>query len=756
MPTNETHRSFDCGPLTINLKNSIPQTKRVLTLAEFCIAFGRYTEVICASFPNRRKELNDYLSILAELSLSFGGSHFYIYHKLFAAKCSARVTHWNQCPYWGALDLELYNRVFLGVQNLSCAICRSMVHTTSDCSLTNPEHPTHLVTSQAAKSTSYTPRPRNDHDRNFTSASGRQVCNSFNSSGCTRQRCRFLHVCNFCGGAHARSICPVRRSSANSNKKLQKYLSSPIIISSLASELGNHPDKKFTQFLLSGLKGCFDPGLESIPNSSIICNNLQSATAEPLIVQALIKKELDSGFMIGPFNSPPFELFRISPIGVATRKFSGKKRLIIDLSAPHGSPHPSINSLIPLDEFSLHYHNIDQAIVLIKKAGRRAWLAKADITSAFKVMPIHPNFWHLFGICWDKKFYFAVRLTFGCKSSPKIFDMLSEALCWILQNNHAIPYLIHLLDDFLVISPSHFPAAKHLTVVQSVFLKLGVPLSPEKTEGPSTSLEFLGILLDSVKFQASLPKEKIDRIITVASNLLDSKHCSKRDLLSLLGHLNYAMCIIPQGRPFISHLLTLATSVSGLEQIVSLNQPCRADLKLWITFLRNWNGITFFYDDFLSQPCDISLFTDAAPSTGFGGFYRGRWFASTWPPELSNSSQNVESTALCELYPIVVAAYLWGSEWSTKNILFHCDNSATVHCINKGRSNAPKIMPFLRRLIWISACHQFVIKAEHIPGHQNETADALSRFLFQKFRILAPNADPNPTPVPPYSELIFL
>ncbi len=183
-------------------------------------------------------------------------------------------------------------------------------------------------------------------------------------------------------------------------------------------------------------------------------------------------------------------------------------------------------------------------------------------------MPIHPNFWHLVGICWDKKFYFAVRLTFGCKSSPKIFHMLSEALCWILQNNHAIPYLIHLLDDFLVISPSNFPAAKQLTVVQSAFSKLGVPLSPEKTEGPSTSLEFLGILLDSVKFQASLPKEKIDCIITVASNLLDSKHCSKRDLLSLLGHLNYAMRIIPQGRPFIFHLLTLTTSASGLEQIV--------------------------------------------------------------------------------------------------------------------------------------------------------------------------------------------
>ncbi|RXN34412.1 proline and serine-rich 1-like protein [Labeo rohita] len=44
--------------------------------------------------------------------------------------------------------------------------------------------------------------------------------------------------------------------------------------------------------------------------------------AEPDVVNDLIKKEVNSGFMIGPFDNPPFEVFRISPVGVATRKFS--------------------------------------------------------------------------------------------------------------------------------------------------------------------------------------------------------------------------------------------------------------------------------------------------------------------------------------------------------------------------------------------------------------------------------------------------
>ncbi len=162
--------------------------------------------------------------------------------------------------------------------------------------------------------------------------------------------------------------------------------------------------------------------------------------------------------MIGPFDEPPFKVFRISPIGIAIR------RLIIDLSSPHNATIPSINSLIPLDD-TLRYHDIEQAVELIKIAGRGAWLAKLDITSAFKVMPIHPDSWHLFGILWERKYYFAVRLTFGCKSSPKMFDMLSEAICWILSNNNAIPHLIHLLDDFLIISPPDAIPAPHILKV---------------------------------------------------------------------------------------------------------------------------------------------------------------------------------------------------------------------------------------------------------------------------------------------------
>ncbi|XP_062282481.1 uncharacterized protein LOC133987208 [Scomber scombrus] len=342
-----------------------------------------------------------------------------------------------------------------------------------------------------------------------------------------------------------------------------------------------------------------------MPVSSYHCHNLQSATSEPDSVDALLTDEVHNMFMIGPFSSPPFPLVRINPIGIATRKDSGKKRLVIDFSSPHGSTVPSINSLIPSPDFSMWYATIDHAISLIRLAGQGAWLSKADITSAFKVLPTHPNYWHLFGVSWKGAYYFAVRLTFGCKSSPKIFDSLSEALCWILINNCKLPYVVHLLDDFLTVTPPFSPPAHGLTTLTAAFCDLGVPLSPEKTQGPGTSLEFLGITLDTVLLQASLPTDKLHRICLLISNFLLAPQCTKQQLLSLLGHLNYAISIIPQGRAFLSHLLSVSATIPSLHGHITLDDSCRMELQLWHHFLSAWNCVSFFYKDYVSRPGDL-------------------------------------------------------------------------------------------------------------------------------------------------------
>ncbi len=94
----------------------------------------------------------------------------------------------------------------------------------------------------------------------------------------------------------------------------------------------------------------------------------------------------------------------------------------------------------------------------------------------------------------------------------------------------------------------------------------------------------------------------------------------------------------------------------------------------------------------------------------------------------------IQSTALMELYPIVIACILWADQWTKKNILLF--NEATMNIINKGHSSVLFINHFIQRLTWISVMSNFTIKATHIPGRDNK-ADSLSWFNFQEFRSYA-------------------
>ncbi len=111
------------------LKDNDPRLSKTLTLAEFIVAFGVFRDVICEVFPSRRAELDTYLAIIADLSLTYGGTLFYEYHKSLSAKAAMFIQRFNQRLDWSVVDLTLISRHFTGHQALSCSICGSHTHT---------------------------------------------------------------------------------------------------------------------------------------------------------------------------------------------------------------------------------------------------------------------------------------------------------------------------------------------------------------------------------------------------------------------------------------------------------------------------------------------------------------------------------------------------------------------------------------------------------------------------------------------------
>ena len=134
----------------------------------------------------------------------------------------------------------------------------------------------------------------------------------------------------------------------SASEKSMNKLCTPVNISRLSNSLKKHPNLCFVNYLITGLIPGFVAVLCFLQKVTYVCNNLQSALKEPEMLDKLLTKEVERGFMIRPYDDPPFSTFCISPLGIATRKYSGKKHLIVDLSAPHDDSVPNIYSLIPL------------------------------------------------------------------------------------------------------------------------------------------------------------------------------------------------------------------------------------------------------------------------------------------------------------------------------------------------------------------------------------------------------------------------
>lgn len=114
-----------------------------------------------------------------------------------------------------------------------------------------------------------------------------------------------------------------------------------------------------------------------------------------------------------------------------------------------------------------------------------------------------------------------------------------------------------------------------------------------------------------------------------------------------------------------------------------------------------------------------------------------------------------EDITVLELFPLLVSLQIWGNDLRNKKILFRVDNLAVVHIVNSMTSKSDRVMTILRAFTLQCLHLNIAVKAQHLSGSLNQVADSLSRFQFQKFKELAADADPFPTPVPSHLWDIF-
>ena len=528
------------------------------------------------------------------------------------------------------------------------------------------------------------------------------------------------------------AVCPLRPVSQLT----------PINVDRFQHELCHHPNPDKVAYVVQGLRDGFHLGFNYSTSLKSATGNMASALLNPQVIDNYLQSEVQSGRVAGPFSQPPLPVLHMSRFGVIPKRHQpGKWRLILDLSTPAGH---SVNDGITGEDYSLQYMKVDDIIAGIMRLGRGSLMAKFDVQNAYRIVPVHTEDRQLLGMKWRGAFYVDMVLPFGVRSAPYIFTCIADLVEWVAKQNYDVTFLMHYLDDFHTLGPPGSSVCQHnLDRSIDCFSKLGIPLHPDKLEGPSTCLTILGIELDSLNLLARLPQDKFDRITALLEDWSQKRWCKRKDLESLIGHLQHACKVVPQGRSFLRRMINLLCAFRRNDHPIRLNQEFFLDLAWWQEFFQSWNGCSFLqYPQWAPIP-DFEVSSYASGALGYGAVFQGHWFSGAWLP--SQVSQSIEYK---ELFPIVVAAYLWGPQWASKRVNFLSDNRSVVDILRSGTSRAPTIMSLVRFLSLLAARHSFSFTASPVRGKSNPIADSLSRFQFQRFRRLAPLADSIPTQIP--------
>ena len=233
------------------------------------------------------------------------------------------------------------------------------------------------------------------------------------------------------------------------------------------------------------------------------------------------------------------------------------------MSAPYDGS--SVNSNCPGHE--LKYVTLDSAGAVLKVLGKGTLLFKFDVVAAYKQIRLIVDDWCLQGEfytiddgtpCYD----ISTAANFGAKSSGFLWEEYGSAFEFALRWRTSAHAVLRYVDDFIaLIAPplTHIPDPVSNLSRQVMELAASMGIGLDKF-AQGTSVEFLGIIVDTVDMCFRIPKAKKERIISDLLAWTNKPYCTKRELDSLIGSLQYLTRVIPWGRAFLGRCIRASTS----------------------------------------------------------------------------------------------------------------------------------------------------------------------------------------------------
>ncbi|CAD6901931.1 unnamed protein product, partial [Tilletia laevis] len=267
-----------------------------------------------------------------------------------------------------------------------------------------------------------------------------------------------------------------------------------------------------------------------------------------------------------------------------------------------------------------------------------------------------------------------------------------------------------------------------LADVDQVCSPLGVPWSPEKEQGFSGTVTFAGIQFDIAAREMSLSPTRTSAYLSDCQAWLGRSRHTKSQAERLLGRLQFACCVVPCGRPYLTGLIDFVAlhSRSGQHRNSDLvarfpNARVRKDVRWWAEELGQPRVARLFHNDLsLANP---GLYTDACDfgaGVVLGELEAAYVFTRGWRAEGRDIMWAEAVGAELGLLHLIAAGF------HDQRVVLYIDNTSVEGGLRRGRIRNEAANLCIERFLHAGARHNLELVPLRVVTDENP-ADGPSR-----------------------------
>ena len=237
-------------------------------------------------------------------------------------------------------------------------------------------------------------------------------------------------------------------------------------------------------------------------------------------------------------------------------------------------------------------------------------LINTDEKSGYDHIALAPSSTPYFGVMYNGWVMTYSTLPFGFKAACYIYQTVGMVVSNYLRSL-GIPILQYIDDRLAVVyrdNTSLEPGRTTYAILQLMH-HLGYTFSVKKCcLQPTTSIRFLGFIVDSKTRTFALPHDKKVEFCHLLSSMRQKQALEIQDLQTLVGKCVSMAIAIPGALFYVREMNSAISSAERSGQPVPRQGALRAELDHW-TFMENWNGVAEWRKE---RHLIVKLATDAS------------------------------------------------------------------------------------------------------------------------------------------------